>query len=539
MLVRPFNTLVALLTAVIIFLAVSILWNSNNSPPTMVPFSASSPDSRVSVPGAYFLAIDTKRIADDKWFFEFAPFRTVYIVLPVPSEPDKVNIQSGAALGQSTMVGGTPPAAATTTTDLVAEPEKPAEEVKTPEPEPIIAPERNEYGFLPAVKTGELPNPMRIFLVENAGSHEEVFAALIYAFAQIPNSYIYEYLFRPRFNIFTILKSFNLGNLAKPRFSTSMKLDETEPHPDIILATTCEFDVTRLQPQMSYMLGNGSYLFCTIHHADRWHRESSYKYYNAIQPWIEADRVTFLFLSGHTKRYVEEQVIPSWDMKHRDATKKFEVFVPVFPVEPSTKEEMSFSLQGNYESVRRDYKSIFDRFSAFEKNHPDKPQFQQLRMHLIGHGKHPDVPQEIGNRVEFNEGLEFEEFYKILSESFALLPAFASDEYYDRKASSSVPASLIAGVPIVGKRQLLQTYDYMTEDSMWIQGDDEDDMAVVGRILEMSQQDIDAQKSRTRYRNREVIDENIQKALSWSRAIEHRQNRTGLEPLKEGWTWEW
>ncbi|KAK9240887.1 hypothetical protein V1525DRAFT_394196 [Lipomyces kononenkoae] len=500
MLVRPFNTLIALLTAVIIFLAVSILWNSNNSPPAMVPFSASSPDARLSV--------------------------------SVPGEPGNVNTQASPVLA--------PPVPATT--DLAgsaldksgsqSEPEKPVE-VKVPEPE------RNEYGFLPAVKLGDLPNPMRIFLIENAGSHEEVFAALIYAFAQIPNSYIYEYLFRPRFNIFTILKSFNLGNLAKPRFSTSMKLDEQEPHPDIILATTCEFDVTRLQPQMSYMLGNGSYLFCTVHHADRWHRESSYKYYNAIQPWIEAGRVTFLFLSAHTKKYVEEQVVTSWDEKHRVAAEKFEVFVPVFPVEPSKKEEMSFSLQGNYESVRRDYKSIFGRFSAFEKNHPDKPQFQQLRMHLIGHGKHPEVPQDISDRVEFNEGLEFAEFYKILSESFALLPAFASDEYYDRKASSSVPASLIAGVPIVGKRQLLETYSYLTEDSMWIQGDEEDDMAVVGRILEMSPQEIDAQKDRTRNRNRAVIDDNIKKALSWAREIEYRQNRTGLEPVKEGWTWEW
>ncbi|KAK9333157.1 hypothetical protein V1520DRAFT_181609 [Lipomyces starkeyi] len=470
----------------------------------------------------------------------------VLIEYVVPVEQEKADIQATPALGQSTLVAGTVSAADTTavvpSTSEESESQQPAQEladVETAEPQPDNAPEPDESGFLPAVKNGELPNPMRIFLIENAGSHEEVFGALIYAFAQIPNSYIYQYLFRPRFNIFAILKSFNLKNLAKPRFSVSMKLDEQEPQPDIILATTCEFDVTRLQPQMTEMLGNGSYLFCTIHHADRWHNESSYKYYNAIKPWIEAKRVTFLFLSGHTKRYVEETVVPSWEPKHRSAASKFEVFVPVFPVEPSAKEEMSFSLQGNYESVRRDYKSIFERFSAFAQNNPDKPQFQQLRMHLIGHGNHPEVPEVIRDRVEFNEGLEFLEFYKILSESFALLPAFASDEYYDRKASSSVPASLIAGVPIVGKRRLLETYDYMTEDSMWIQGDEEDDMAVIGRILEMSEQDIEDQKTRTRKRNREIIDENIAKALSWARMIEYRQNRTGQEPLKEGWTWEW
>ncbi|KAK9485936.1 hypothetical protein V1527DRAFT_482568 [Lipomyces starkeyi] len=519
MLMRPFNTLIALLTAVILFLGLSILWNASDSPPALVPFSVFTPESRVS--------------------------------MSVPGEQEKADIQATPALGQSALVAGTVSAADTTavvaSTSEESESQQPAQEladVEAAEPQPDNAsepdaPEPDESGFLPAIKNGELPNPMRIFLIENAGSHEEVFGALIYAFAQIPNSYIYQYLFRPRFNIFAILKSFNLKNLAKPRFSVSMKLDEQEPQPDIILATTCEFDVTRLQPQMTQMLRNGSYLFCTVHHADRWHNESSYKYYNAIKPWIEAKRVTFLFLSGHTKRYVEETVVPSWEPKHRSAASKFEVFVPVFPVEPSAKEEMSFSLQGNYESVRRDYKSIFERFSAFAQNNPDKPQFQQLRMHLIGHGNHPEVPEVIRDRVEFNEGLEFLEFYKILSESFALLPAFASDEYYDRKASSSVPASLIAGVPIVGKRRLLETYDYMTEDSMWIQGDEEDDMAVIGRILEMSEQDIEDQKTRTRKRNREIIDENIAKALSWARMIEYRQNRTGQEPLKEGWTWEW
>ncbi|KAJ8102155.1 hypothetical protein POJ06DRAFT_280710 [Lipomyces tetrasporus] len=514
MLLRPFNSLIALLTAVILFLGFSILWNANDSPPALVPFAPSTPASRISE--------------------------------SVAGEKEKVDIQATLAVGQSALVDGSAPASEPTETvskiEGSQEPQKPSEgstKGETSESKPKDPPKPDESGFLPAIKKGQLPNPMRIFLLEDAGSHEEVFGALIYAFAQIPNSYIYQYLFRPRFNIFAVLKSFNLKNLAKPRFSTSMKLNEQTPQPDIILATTCEFDVTRLQTQMTYMLGNGSYLFCTIHHADRWHNESSYKYYNAIKPWVEADRVTFLFLSGHTKRYVEEIVLPSWEPKHRIAATKFEVFVPVFPVEPSTKKEMSFSLQGNYESVRRDYKSIFGRFSNFAKKNPDKPQFQQLRMHLIGHGNHPEVPEDIRERVEFNEGLEFLEFYKILSESFALLPAFANDEYYDRKASSSVPASLIAGVPIVGKRRLLQTYDYMTEDSMWIQDDEEDDMDVIGRILEMSEQQIEDQKARTRERNREILDENANKALMWSRTITYQQKRTGQEPLREGWNWEW
>ncbi|KAK9473589.1 uncharacterized protein V1510DRAFT_402266 [Dipodascopsis tothii] len=391
--------------------------------------------------------------------------------------------------------------------------------------------------YQPPIPAGQLPNPVRIFLTENGGSHEEVFAALIYAFAQIPNSYIYQYLFRPRFNIFAVLKTFGLKNLSQPRGSTGMKFDEKNPVPDVILGTTCEFDIRRLKNQFTFMREEGSYLFCTVHHGDRWHRDSYYHFYDDIIPWIESGRITFLFLSGHTKRFMEEKVIPSWDAKHQSIKENFRVFVPVFPVPIENKKERSFSLQGNYESDRRDYAAIFKQFESFSSNADAAT--KDLRMHLIGHGKRPEVPATIKDRVEFNEGLEFAEFYKILSDSFALLPAFANDEYYDRKASSSVPASLIAGVPIVGKQRLLETYDYLTEDSIWLQGDNEADMDVIGRIVKLTDAQIAAQKKRTRNRNQNVVADNIAKAKQWCSEFDHPVKRTGTEVVRAGWTWTW
>ncbi|KAK9465979.1 hypothetical protein V1512DRAFT_264434 [Lipomyces arxii] len=534
MLLRPLNTLIALLTFIIILLGFSILWNANDSPPAIVPFSPQqyAPVSPISVvPAASVQQVpaqveqskpDFSRNSPPKEHFDEKAHYALKFSDPAEESPKENKEKSKV--------------------DKSSKEEDAKKPVFVPDNKKAkdTSEDFTEGGkYLAKIRKGNLPNPVRIFLLENAGSHEEVFAALVYAFAQIPNSYIYQWLFRPRFNIFAVLRSFNLKNLARPRFSTSIKFNEKNVMPDIILATTCEFDLTRIKPQMMQMLHNGSYLFCTIHHADRWHNASSYKYYKEVIPWIEAGRVTFLFLSGHTRRFVEENVVPSWEAQHRSAVANFEVFVPVFPVPLEGKKEVSFSLQGNYESVRRDYDSIFGQFGSFTKNHPDKPQYKELRMHLIGHGKHPEVPEMIQDRVEFNEGLEFLEFYRILSESFALLPAFASNEYYDRKASSSVPASLISGVPIVGKRRLLQTYDYMTEDAMWIQEDDEEDMDVVGRILEMSETEIEEQKARTRTRNIEVVDENINKAVTWARGIDYRQKRTGLETIREGWNWMW
>ena len=55
------------------------------------------------------------------------------------------------------------------------------------------------------------------------------------------------------------------------------------------------------------------------------------------------------------------------------------------------------------------------------------------------------------------------EYYGIMGSSLGLLTAFASDVYFMEKASSSVAAALLCGVPLVTPKRTLETYTYLTE----------------------------------------------------------------------------
>ncbi|KAK9463223.1 uncharacterized protein V1516DRAFT_618769 [Lipomyces oligophaga] len=404
------------------------------------------------------------------------------------------------------------------------------------------------------VKDKIAPSPLRVMLVESGGYHDEVYASLIYAFAQLPSTYVTPYLWRPRFNISDILYSFNLNNLAVPRNASVLikegeKFGDQDPLPDVLVSTTCEVDITKMEAPYKKLLDAGTHMFCVIHHSDRWHVDTRYKVYQRIQPWLEKGQVTFLFLSEHTMRYAQSKVVSSWEKKHQDAVKdRMKVFVPVFPVSLRTKDELSIAVQGNYESSRRDYPGLFGQFENLTKSDGAAEtmgygsKLKDLRLHLIGSGKtRPEVPAALKDQVEFNEGLNFRQFYDVLADSSALVPAFATDEYYDRKASSSVPASLIAGTPIVCTRQMLQAYTYLTEDSVWLQEFGEEDLDTVARVVSKGDAFIKRGKMAVKQRLTELLGDNEANIMTWLKDLKFKVERTGKEVERptEAWRWEW
>ena len=56
-----------------------------------------------------------------------------------------------------------------------------------------------------------------------------------------------------------------------------------------------------------------------------------------------------------------------------------------------------------------------------------------------------------------------QEYYRAIRASLAVVPAFASDIYYTKKASSSVAAALIVGTPLLADEQLLKHYTYLSK----------------------------------------------------------------------------
>ncbi|KAK9463224.1 uncharacterized protein V1516DRAFT_3799 [Lipomyces oligophaga] len=406
------------------------------------------------------------------------------------------------------------------------------------------------------------PNPLRILVTEHGGSHEEVYSALIYTFGRLPHAIVYPYLLLPRFNITAVLSSFGFGNIGYPRFSGDLKIDSTDAKggleaPDIVVSTTCELDLSGLKDQYSRMLSRGSYLFCTVHHADRWTKDHSSGAYEAVAPWIDAGKVTFLFLSPHTRGFMTKWALPTWDKKHRMVRGKFEVFVPVYPV-PSAEigatswdtdaHEFNVSVQGNYESSRRDYKTLFEHLERENSESKEKStdnKEAKIRLHLIGSGKRPQVPNEVDEQVTFDDSLSFLDFYRVLAGSVAILPAFANDEYYYHKASSSVPASLIAGTPLVGPRRLEDTYAYLKGKggklhTIWAQKKKETEMDVVERILKGGKEGISGRKATVRRVRDELLVENYDKVEWMTGVVPYKVDRlqSDADP-RAGWRWKW
>ncbi|KAF5700432.1 hypothetical protein FGLOB1_10779, partial [Fusarium globosum] len=109
---------------------------------------------------------------------------------------------------------------------------------------------------------------------------------------------------------------------------------------------------------------------------------------------------------------------------------------------------------------------------------------QNVSLHLVGHGTHPEVPDHVKDHVFFDEGLSYPDFYTLMSKSFAVLPAFASETYFDRKASSTIPAALIAGAPIVATEELLKAYSYLPREATWVARPGEGEMDVIERVID-------------------------------------------------------
>lgn len=338
-------------------------------------------------------------------------------------------------------------------------------------------------------------NATRISIVESRGSHDDVWAALMHAFGDSPDSELYLYLKAQRYGSGEIVKAFNL---ASPVVKSSSVKDFSKavkqgPAPHILVLTACEQDVVdrNIKNTLDTLLRDGkTWLVCVIHHADWWQPKDVGP--NIIQDWVAAKRIDFLGLSQHTVDYFVKQSVPKWKVTGPIIAN---VLPPVFPVAVPKHDHdeiagLDLFMQVNYQSTRQDYRSVFNHLhSIIEKAegdmaHGDDARTQGVKVRFIGHDAVPHIPTELRRHVVFEHDLAYPEFYSTISESFALLPAFASEQYYDRIASSAIPAALIAGTPIVANERLLKAYTYMPRGAVWLAQEGEDELDVIERVME-------------------------------------------------------
>ena len=378
----------------------------------------------------------------------------------------------------------------------------------------------NDIGGVSFNDLNDIPGkPLSIAIVETTGYHDEVVAAFVHSFGSQMNSNLSLFQQNQRYGIEKIMQDFKLPSPVPESQPPAMLLAEETAKIDILVLTTCEYDRIALAPQLETLLNEGkTHLFCVVHHADHWANED---HENFITPWIEKELVDFVTLSQHTAKFLQENGMSAW--KTKPPTRPF---APVFPVNlpklpkavDADEEELGFGLQGLYESTRRNYQTIFSHLQEFidsRSSERDGNMNSNVTLHLLGQGTHPDVPSSLTSHVSFDESLDYDEYYSILSRTFALLPAFANDQYLDRKASSTVPAGLIGGTPLVATKEILAAYTYLPEDAAYLQMKDETEFDVIGRVLKDSGKHRIEKMQTVRKKCAELVESNSRLVEGW------------------------
>ena len=385
--------------------------------------------------------------------------------------------------------------------------------------------------------------PVRIDILETAGAHDEVIAALVYAFGSYPNANLSLFQANSRFGMSEVMSRFHLPQkVPKARHPNEWGGILV---PDILVSTTCTLDFINLKERWGQLdrLGK-THMYCVVHHGDWWDRRPIEQ---ALTPWIKKGKFDFITLSPHTAAYLRDKGLNGWNAGMRKKLQNgIKTLPPVFPVElpplpgvnASVKEEaakgtsagktkmiaqeeLAFALQGNYESTRRNFDSVFAdiaNISSISLTPPSSPEStkqekkkpqrrsannavkmdskgrpamneqkfrwddedatvthnaqKNITLHLLGSGRAPPIPSQLTDHVILNPSLSYPDFYSLLSTAVAIIPAFASPHYLDRKASSSIPAALIAGTPLIASRELMDAYGYLDEDSVYLMKED-------------------------------------------------------------------
>ncbi|KAH7227229.1 uncharacterized protein BKA55DRAFT_716950 [Fusarium redolens] len=333
---------------------------------------------------------------------------------------------------------------------------------------------------------------VKVSVIESKGCHDEVSASYLSALGQLSECNSNVFLAAQRFGIGSIYelipgadnRKLVTDNEFRPKYFES----ETAAEPDIVLSVTSDYDLidAKLKPTFAHLLHNtSSILFATVHHGNEWKEDRRFQ---AVKPWIEAKRLRFITLSDHVTNYMTV-IVKHWATKMEVHNVPISTFPPVFtiPTAPIKNEAtLRFAMQGDLVVNRRPNRDYEGTFKRFAKLNSDR---QAIELHVVGNGGLPKVPDEAKDRIKFHRGLPYPEFYDVLHSATAMLPAFASYEYVESKASSTIAASLIVGSPLIADDDLLDAYRFLSLEDVYYREEGEDEIDVVERIAQLPEQD--------------------------------------------------
>ncbi|GAX80507.1 hypothetical protein CEUSTIGMA_g7945.t1 [Chlamydomonas eustigma] len=124
-----------------------------------------------------------------------------------------------------------------------------------------------------------------------------------------------------------------------------------------------------------------------------------------------------------------------------------------------------FSIQGNFESERRNYSAVWEgMLKALSGELGDTIRKDgRLVVNVVGSGplRSLRVPQALKGAVVAHSHLHFHDYYNAIHHTLALVPTLATQAYYDRKFSSTIITSLVTSTPIIADDRILMAYRFL------------------------------------------------------------------------------
>lgn len=334
-----------------------------------------------------------------------------------------------------------------------------------------------------------------VLLRESEGYHDEVWAPFLADLASSPfirTTFSRHYHRWNMPNITDRIPFVNTPNLRGFGYKNKAELpltpeDIIENMIDYLLTVSCDADFYWRPAEYQRLFHQTTVKLLCVDHDTHNFAGAVKQYSDVTKLWIDSNRITFLVLSEHVGRNLQKQMI-----KRGSKPIDYEVYIPVMDLpkgietDQAEVKQKAFVIQGNFESGRRDYNKVFQHLREGLKMLPaGTPASEKPKLVLIGSGKKLEIPKDLTAHVDMHMNLEYPEFYKTLSRSAVLLPAFGSPQYYTEKASSTINAAIIGGTVIIGNQTMLDSYTFLDDKIVFSTQPGESDVQAAMRYLSL------------------------------------------------------
>jgi len=221
------------------------------------------------------------------------------------------------------------------------------------------------------------------------------------------------------------------------------------------------------------------------------HQADDIQWHDSLVEWVRRGAIRILTISEHVGRRLDRNFRALAESRNETINSagyeyvKMDIYIPVLDL-PQRRSHTSTALsnvaiQGSFRFDRREYPAVYADLLVSLQEDPGawgylpltKPDsvyevdetasLQPFQLHLIGNAGDPAIPRALSNVVRIHSDLDYDDFYSLIQSMDLVLPAFATLEYYDVKATFTMAISIECNVPILVNQWMRQMYSFLDD----------------------------------------------------------------------------